>query len=156
MNKLRFLFLPLALIALSVAFTSCGGDDDEVPANEITDAAGVDVTLEWSTGGSTAQSIADVDLDLYLMNGANLTDASSSTTAFEAVELINSATNATYDVDVSYFEGNKAVNYTIYIKGKNSPDRVLEYTGSFTATDQDATATVVKITKNGTKYTMAQ
>lgn len=156
MNKLKFLFLPLAMIVLSVAFISCGSDDDEVPANEITDAAGLNITLEWSTGGSTAQSKIDSDLDLYLKNGANLIDFSSSTTEFEAVELLNAAANATFDVQSSYYDGTKAVTYTIYIKGKGSPDRVLEYTGSFTATDEGATATVVKITKSGTKYTMAQ
>lgn len=152
--KVNFRIAALAtLVVFFGGLASCSADEEPQAENEIIDEGGLEITLEWSTGGSSSQSIDDVDLDLDLVLGEDRVDDSSSSFSFESVELSAFFADGTYDVNVEYFGGQSAVTYTLFVDGKIT-GRSLEYTGVFESSDAGTTITDINIRKEGNVYTI--
>lgn len=143
----------LLLFNVLISLSSCSDPVEATPDNIINDSEGIKITLEWSTGGSSTKSIEDVDIDLNLSLGSVIVDESANSFSFENVTLNPFFADGTYDLNLYYYAGTSAVDYTIYIIG-NSPDvtRTLEYNGVFNATDNGITITDLTIKKIGNKY----
>jgi hypothetical protein len=142
----------LALLCL-VGVLSCKLTEKEViPENVIISEDGIVLNLEWTTGGSAAQSLDDVDLDLILNWGTDVVDVSAST-SFEEVKIENFYADGTYLVNVEYFEGSSIVDYSLYLRGTSSSDNFL-YKGSLKSTDTGAYVDFIEINKSGNHYTI--
>jgi hypothetical protein len=154
---MRKLFTLMVLPVL-VFMAACGDTSEEPqPSNEITDAQGVTISLEWSTGGSTSQSLSSADLDLYLFKDAAEIESSDYASSFEDVSINSVYSDGVYDIDIEFYSGTSDVNFTLYVTGKES-QRTIQYTGSFEASEAGNTTwpDFVQITKTGNTYTISQ
>ncbi|MEQ8928055.1 MAG: hypothetical protein RLO81_19715 [Fulvivirga sp.] len=147
----RFNYL-LVLITISVFSISCNVDNEPIPDNVIESPTGLNIDLEWSTGGSAVQSTADVDLDLFMYSGPDDV-AFSETTDFERVRLENFFRNGTYIVRITYFDGISDVNWTLYV-GSPDSDKDIILKDFFSRNDVGIQVDYIEIVKNGTTYTI--
>lgn len=157
-SLLTVVFLMSAVIVLN----SCS--DDEVPANQIEDATGINVSLKWTTDGSTSDAISldDADIDLYLYHDQDELDWSTSGSQFENVtldEVTTTMADGTYVVKVRFYDLYENGNYTVKISGKNSSvTKTWSFDRDFTM-DQENTSVkvgVLEIKKAGNKFTMTE
>lgn len=140
---------------LFLAFVGCS-KEEEAPSNVITDAEGVNITLEWTTGGTVSEAQNEADLDLYISTSTATSDAIQSSTSisnFEDVQLVANAANDTYYVIVKYFSGSVRADYTVYVQGATG-GTTRSYEGFFLAEDSGLTTDVIEITKDGENYTI--
>ncbi len=111
MKKLVILFvLVVAIIALG-----CNSDDDGPSPFVIVDDEGVLILLEWSTGSGLQQAIDNADLDMDLILDNNVIRTSASSTSFEEITFEPSFPNGNYDIDINYFSGEEAVDFTVFV-----------------------------------------
>lgn len=157
--KNRFLSLLSALMLFSavVVLNSCS-KDDEVPGNVIEDADGVTVELEWTTGGSEANSLLDYDLDLYILDeDGDLALSSADADEFELIEgsifeLLPDGeyTAAVYVYDVDTTDD---ADFTLTVNGE-SVNKPQTFEGSVSSSDDSERFEVATIIKSGNKYTI--
>ena len=145
-------------LAAIVMFSACS-KTEELPSNVIEDATGINVDLDWTTGGSSVAATQEADLDLYFYKDGTEIEAlsSASFSSFERTEF-NSALYADgeYIVKVSFFSASKDVDFTLTVNGRQT-SKPLQYTGSFAAeTEMDTEIEVVKVVKSGSKYTVTE
>lgn len=141
--------LPITIAIAAILLFSCNKEDN-LADRKMTDASGLQIDLEWNTGGSSTQSISDVDLELYLMKGTIEVDHSENSSSFESVTLSDLYSDATYKLEYEYFSGTKDVAYTIYITGIASGD-----TKTFTGTiyqSESVNFNLLDIDKDGQEY----
>ncbi|MGB3181919.1 MAG: hypothetical protein WBB45_11045 [Cyclobacteriaceae bacterium] len=148
----------LMVLPLFVFMAACSTDSEDVtPSNEIVDSKGVEISLEWSTGGSTSQSLNEVDLDLYLFKDANEISSSETGSSFEDVAINAVYADGEYDVDVEFYSGTTGATFTVFVTGIETQTSI-EYTGSFDASEAGNTVwpDFIKVTKTGDTYTVSK
>jgi hypothetical protein len=143
----------LTCIGLILLMNACSKDDPK-PANQIADEDGLTIDLEWSTGGSISQSLADLDLDLYLRKGTQLVDQSIYGSQFENVSLSGLYSDGDYTVEIEVLDGVSA-SYTLFVEGIKSSSKK-SYSGTISVSENGATITCVTISKKGNTYTISQ
>ncbi len=151
MRKITGLLLVLVMI------TSCDvyleSDTDQVTS--ITDASGVDITLEWTDAlGSSTGGLDKIDLDLYLVLNGDTIQRSEETDGFENLEVSSHFVNLTYHVNIDYYMGDEIANFDIFVSGKNNPDNVIKIEGTIEQDTINAYGSVISILKNGDFYTI--
>jgi hypothetical protein len=151
MRKITGLLLVLVMI------TSCDvyleSDTDQVTS--ITDASGVDITLEWTDAlGSSTGGLDKIDLDLYLVLYGDTIQRSEETDGFENLEVSSHFVNLTYHVNIDYYTGDEIANFDIFVSGKNNPDNVIKIEGTIEQDTINAYGSVISILKNGDLYTI--
>lgn len=146
--------LIIAVIALSL-FGSCSGNDEPKDPKIITDDNGLIIDLEWSTGGSTSQSLNEVDLDLRLLKGTTVVESSLSGYSFEQVEIKDIYSDGEYVLQIVVDYASKGSNYSVFVSGIKSKE-VKEYNGTTTAAEQGASIEFIKIIKQGNKYNLSR
>lgn len=151
MRKITGLLLVLVMI------TSCDvyleSDTDQVTS--ITDASGVDITLEWTDAlGSSTGGLDKIDLDLYLVLNGDTIQRSEETDGFENLEVSSHFVNLTYHVNIDYYMGDEIANFDIFVSGKNNPDNVIKIEGTIEQDTINAYGSVISILKNGDLYTI--
>ena len=140
-----------------VMFTSCDVyiDSDTDQVTSITDASGLDITLEWTdTLGYRSRGLDKIDLDLYLVLYGDTIQRSEETDAFETVEVLSYFANLTYHVNIDYYAGDEIANFDIFVSGKNNPDNVIKIEGTIEQDTINAYGSVISILKNGDLYTI--
>ena len=156
--KKRLLVKLFSVGLLSLSLVSCKKDDEKL--NQITDAAGVNVTLTWSlTDGTSATTGAD--LDLYLYKGADLTnevDFSDNTSSFEDVDLVAADTDGEYTVAVDHYSisAGKQGSFTVKVQGKGTTTNYEFANNTFAASDAGEENQIVRIKKEGNTYTVTK
>jgi len=154
-TKMKYLFLKsLSLFFMFAFFASCTVMEPH-PSNEILSADGLKIVLEWKTGSSSLQALEDVDLDLFLIRGANQVRRSKTSDHFEMVILEDVFSDGEYTVAVASHEIIKKTAFTVYISDMNA-ERVVSYTSDFEIGEDDQIVNFVKIHKLGTKYTVTE
>jgi hypothetical protein len=155
-NSLRTYVSALLLSGAMIGLNSCSKDDEE-PANVINDADGIEVVLEWSTGGTDAQAIDDADLDLKLVYDGVQIASSNSTSAFEDLNDFDFSAfdDGEFTVQVRYYGAYTTddVTYTVTVGGV-SVTKTFSVDGSFADEDEGDLVDVIEITKAGNKYTL--
>lgn len=149
MKIITRILAPLFLISILFYLMSCSGPDP-VDAREITDATGLNIDLEWSTSGSIAQSLNDVDLDIRLFKGTTQVD-NSLTYSFEQVELKNIYADGEYSLEIEVAAADVNADYTVYISGIET-NTTKEYEGTITPSDNGVKIEFLTIRKTGTRY----
>lgn len=136
-----------------IVLTCCGNESKE-PANSIWDGSGLSIDLNWTTNGNvpTALLQADLDLDVYKGDGEIL--SSYNTNEFEHVDFTDLLEDGVYTVKISMYEIFNKSNYTLKISGatKNKTFKV----SGFLDGNTQSTVAVLKITKEGDHFTLAQ
>lgn len=154
MKRIKSIVLATLVAAVSVQFSACTSDEEVGPANEINDSKGINIQLEWSTGRSATQSLSEADLDLYLMLKGDDVQSSNTYAQFESVGIPSFFTDGSYVVSVAYAEGNRALDYSLYVSGASEGSKEILYEGVFAASDEGAEIDDITITKVGNKYTI--
>jgi predicted transcriptional regulator with HTH domain len=157
MSHISFKQQPKALLIITLIFliASCSDSSEPTPSNEIRDESGLNIDLEWSTGGSFAQSISDLDLDLVLLKGSTKVDQSLSYSSFEQVALSDIYADGTYIVQVKVESASKPSDYKVFIKGILS-NTSKQYDGKISTSEEGSVIEFITITKEGTKYTLSR
>jgi hypothetical protein len=151
MRKITGLFLVLVIISSCDVYLE--SDTDQVTS--ITDASGVDITLEWTDAlGSSSLGLDKIDLDLYLVLNGDTIQRSEETDAFETLEVSSHFVNLTYYVNIDYYAGDEIANFDIFVSGKNNPDNVIKIEGTIEQDTINAYGSVISILKNGDLYTI--
>ena len=151
MRKITSLFLVLVMI------TSCDVylESDAYQVTSITDASGVNVTLEWTDAlGSSSLGLDKIDLDLYLVLNGDTIQRSEETDAFETLEVSSHFLNLTYYVNINYYTGDEIANFDIFVSGKSNPENVIKVEGTIEQDTINAYGSVISILKNGDLYTI--
>lgn len=148
-TRLNYIFLLLSIAVLSI---SCDTDNEPIPDNIIVSPTGLNIDLEWSTGGSAVQSITEVDLDMFMFSDTDDV-AFSGTTEFERMRIENFFRNGSYIISIEYFAGVSDANWTLFI-GSPDSDKDIIFKDSFSVNDQGLIIDYIEIIKNGTSYTV--
>ncbi len=143
------------LSALLITIFSCSGVEevDKVPDNIIKDDSGLLIELEWSTGGSVTQSLDEANLNLYLIKDGKEIDASSNYGYYEEVAVEDVYSDGSYIIQLVYYNGEAAVDYTLFVKGSSSTENIT-FNGSFLSTDKGVVVDYLKIQKSGNEYSI--
>ncbi|GAA0892929.1 hypothetical protein GCM10009122_26080 [Fulvivirga kasyanovii] len=142
----------LYLFLIFAGFVACSSDEEKLPENVVKSSSGLEVTLEWSTGGSSTQAQEDADLDLFLMKDGGEVDTSEGA-SFEKVKIESFFADGDYYVEVQYYAGAVAVDYSLYINGVGSTENKV-YESSFLSSDKGLVVRYLKINKAGETYTI--
>lgn len=150
MKLLKFTFLSLLITAVFACSTT---EEETLPDNVIRDSEGLVIELEWSTGSSATQAQNDADLELFLLKDTDQIESSTGYFSFEKVDIKDIYADGTYLVQVKYYSGDVAVDYTLYLKGGSSSESI-NYTGTFRADDEGLSVDYLEVQKTGDKYTI--
>ena len=142
----------IIIILASAIISACGTPEDPLPSNVVKNSEGLNIDLEWTTGGSSSQSMNDVDLDLYLEKDEKVIDQSAYT-QFEQVSILDHYADGEYLVKVKFYDGSKRADYSLFVNGFDSNDNIL-FTSYFLAGDEGTNLTYLKIIKEGDEYTI--
>lgn len=144
-------------LMLSVAMLGAcsGGDTEPAPANVLNTSAGLTIELEWTTGSTTSDAIANADLDLYLIKGGQEISDSDNSYSFESISIPDVYADAEYLIQVEGYRVSKNTNYTLYVKGDDEGE-LKTYTGVFNAGDSELEVDFLKIKKSGFTYTITE
>ncbi|UII34698.1 pre-peptidase C-terminal domain-containing protein [Fulvivirga ulvae] len=145
---MKYLYLFLVFIGLA----ACGSDEEKLPENVVESSNGLIITLEWSTGGSSTQAQADADLDLFLLKDNGEVDSSEGS-SFETVRIEDFFADGDYYVEVEYYAGSAALDYSLYVSSAGSSENKL-YESSLLASDKGLVVRYLKINKAGDTYTI--
>jgi hypothetical protein len=143
------------LVACASLWSCSGSSDEPTDPKEMRDESGLNIDLEWNTGGSTTQAINEVDLDLRLKKGTTIVETSYSAFSFEQVQIKDIYADGEYTIEIYVDYASKASNYKVFINGIKTDDPK-EYTGTTSTSEDGATIEFIKITKLGTKYTLSR
>jgi hypothetical protein len=157
--KNNFLFKALTVSILVIGLASCKKDKDE-PTNVITDANGIETTMNWSLNSGGTATATDLDVELYKGTGASKVSTgygSSSFTDFENFDMPGSLTDGDYTISVSYYTVTENGKMNFVFKGLATPASVYEVKDiAFSTTDEDAEKDIIRINKSGNKYTFTK
>ncbi|UII24615.1 hypothetical protein LVD15_14920 [Fulvivirga maritima] len=142
-----------SLLTLSfLILISCGESEDKLPDNVIENSEGIIIDLEWSTGGSSAQSLEDADLELYLYKGTEEI-ASSAGYGFEDVSILSYYGDGAYTIKVELYNSKDRVDYSLYLNGIDANENML-YESYFLSSDKGAVVDYLRVVKDGNRYTI--
>ena len=148
----------IPFMLLAVVFASCANDfaPNPVEQNMIINNRGLEIDLQWNTGGSDAEALAAADLDLELLHEGKLENISINDERFDELVLVNNAADGTYLVRVGYFDGDAAVSYKLTIAGLTG-EKSMEFEGTFAPAESGSDPVeYLKITKRGDQYAISQ
>jgi len=149
----------VCLLSAVVVLNSCGGDD-EVPANVISDDAGLKVELTWTAAGTGDVAIENADIDLFLYHDVDAIESSIESFDFEEIIFDENSLyfeDGTYVVKVRFWNVDEDGTYTVKVTGKNVT-KTWTFDRSFELADENKTVyvSVGEIKKAGSKYTMSE
>ena len=146
----------LAVSLLTVSMVSCKKDKDEAN-NLIEDAAGLNVTLNWThNDGSNA---LNTDLDVYVYQGTGTTTEIVSGTQdsnFENFDIPTGLADGDYTLTVDHYAISGNGVYTLKITGKAVSQSYELKNVAFTTANNLQEKQVLRINKAGNKYTFTQ
>jgi len=152
MKNLNILISLLFIVLTAVA---CGPVEEEEarPENVIVSSEGLTIELEWSTGGSVTQALDEIDLDLFLLKDSEVITSSENGSSFEDVTIDDIYSDGDYFIDVEFFSGEIAVDYTLFVRG-NESNESNTYSSSFLSSDRGVSVQYLRIEKSGNTYTI--
>ena len=145
----------VTLVFALIHFISCSGSEEPTDPKQMEDESGLDIDLEWTTGGSISQSLMDVDLDFILKKGTTIVDESDNYYSYENFQLKDIYSDGTYTIEIIVASVSKTASYKVFISGIKSKE-VKQYDGSLTASEKGSTIEFITITKVGSKYTLSR
>lgn len=143
------------LFSLVIAVVSSCSTNEDVDPDKLKDTSGLNIDLEWTTGGSITQSLTDVDLDLKLMKGTTVVDESLHYSSFERVSLKDIYSDGEYTLVIEFEYGKKGADYTVFLNGIQSGTSK-KYESQVAGSDVGATIDFLKIVKRGTEYSFSK
>ncbi|MBL3655590.1 hypothetical protein [Fulvivirga sediminis] len=146
-------YFSLLAIATTFLFFSCGESEEKLPDNVIKNSQGLDIDLEWETGGSSQKAIEDANLDLYLYQGENQIDPSVYYSSFETVSIQSHFKDGDYTIKVKLQNSVDRVDYTIFANGIDANESI-SYSSYFLSSDKGTIVDYLKIKKEGDTYTI--
>jgi hypothetical protein len=159
--KMRKHFLNAVLFfAVAIGTVSCKKDKDD-DANQISDAQGLNLKVDWSiTDGSNATDNADLDILIYKGVGPSkeivpvvVGDNGSS---FENIDFLNSLDDGDYTIEIDYFEILKDGKFNLVTKAIGGDKTYSLNENAFTVAHDGQVIDFAKITKSGTTYTVTK
>jgi hypothetical protein len=154
-NRFYTRILTAMLITGLVALISCSSED-EIPSNVIKDDSGIKIDLDWTTGGSVNDALADADLDLIIYKNNVEVLSSEKTSSFERIEFDpNLYADGTYVMAIYLYSNDENVSYTATVNGV-SVSKPYTFTSSFTAEDDNHEVKALSIVKSGNSYTVTE
>ncbi|MBA4053327.1 MAG: hypothetical protein C0490_01310 [Marivirga sp.] len=153
MNKMTTKIRSIIALGVLVILSSCGNDAKE-PANSISDDSGLSIDLNWTTSGNVPTALLQADLDLDVYKGEGEILSSYNTNEFEHVDFTDLLEDGVYTVKISMYEISKKSNYTLKISGATK-NKTFKVSGFLDGNNQ-STIPVLKITKEGDHFTLAQ
>jgi hypothetical protein len=144
----------LSCVVVTLMLLSCSSSDEPSDPRIITDDSGLDIDLEWTTGGSISQSQNDTDLDLKIRKGTTTVDYAYSL-SFEKVQLLDIYADGEYIIELEVASIAKATSYTVFFSGIKS-NEVKQYQGSVSTSEKGSIIEFIRITKSGKKYTLSR
>jgi len=153
MNNILGKIRSMIALGVLIILTSCGNHEKE-PANSISDNSGLSIDLNWTTSGNVPSALSQADLDLDVFKGDGEILSSYNTNEFEHIDFTDLLEDGVYTVKISMYEISKKSNYTLKISGatKNKTFKV----SGFLDGNTEPTVPVLKITKEGDHFTLAQ
>jgi len=134
-----------------LSLTSCDNAPKE-PRNIIRDTKGLSIDLKWATSKNEPTALAEVDLDLDVVNNKGEILSSYNKSEFEHIDLTSILADGTYTVKVSLFEIYEMSKYTLSIRGATSGKN---FNASGVLKDGiQPSIEVLKIVKSGEKFTL--
>lgn len=154
--------LKLALFStMAIGLVSCDKDKDDASANQVTDATGVQVKLNWSmTDGSSAIDGADIDYYIYKGVGGSKeaipTISATNSASFEDASFLSSLPDGDYTVVIDYFEVLKNGKFNLLIQAMGGTANVAINDNNFTTANNGQEVDFAKLNKSGTKFTLTK
>jgi hypothetical protein len=146
----------LAIGVLAISLASCKKEKNETPQNQIEDAAGLNVTLNWSMADGT--NALNTDLDVYLYEGSGMVSqvaAGDAENQFENFDIIPTLTDGDYTLAVDPYSVSGNGTYTLKVNGKAVAQTYELKNVAFSYAENQEKA-VLRINKAGNKYTFTK
>lgn len=141
------------LLGIGLLLMACNQQEDQPPfSNEIVSENGLIIGLTWTTGGAEQQSLAEADLNLFVVDGSSaVIKSSTSTTSYEQTEFGVDMPDGTYRVRVSLFSRNqtKIPTYLLTLAGGG---KGFNFVGNFPIQNPEVNQVVAQIVKTGNTY----
>lgn len=162
--KLRY-SIPLYSVMLLISFqlTSCEGNDDDPEPDEDDDTirlnspGGIELRLEWTSGGSFSQGIDVAELDVFLVrNGTEVESSEGRDALSKRINMSQFLSSGTYEVRINEVEMQvQSVSYNLVISGDND---IYTLSGTYKASEnsegENAAVAALRIRKSGDEYTL--
>ena len=146
----------LAMGVLAISLASCKKEKNETPQNQIEDAAGLNVTLNWSMADGT--NALNTDLDVYLYQGTGMVSqvaAGDAENQFENFDIVPTIADGEYTLAVDPYAVSGNGTYTLKVNGKAVAQTYELKNVAFSYADNQEKA-VLRINKAGNKYTFTK
>ncbi len=142
------------VVVLSLMFIvgACVEEQKE-PYHSISDAKGLRIDLEWTTGSNEATSLKETDLDLDVFNSDGEILSSYNTDEFEQVDFANDFEDGVYIVKISVHEISDQSDFTLKVSGALS-GRTHRKSGVLLVSQIQQTLPVLEIVKKGRNFTL--
>jgi hypothetical protein len=152
-NRFYTRILAAILITGFVALISCSSEE-EIPSNVIKDDAGIKIDLDWSTGGTINDALADADLDLIIYKNNVEVLSSKNVASFERIEFDpNLYADGTYVMAIYLYSNDEDVSYTATVNGINV-SKPYTFSSTFATEDDNLEVKALNIVKSGNSYTV--
>jgi hypothetical protein len=152
-NRFYSRILVTMLITGFVALISCSSEE-EIPSNVIKDDTGIKIDLDWTSGGTVNDALADADLDLIIYKNNIEVLSSKNVSSFERIEFDpNLYADGTYVMAVYLYSNDENVNYTATVNGI-TVSKPYTFTSAFAAEDDNREVKALNIVKSGNSYTV--
>jgi hypothetical protein len=152
-NRFYTRILAAILITGFVALISCSSEE-EVPSNVIKDDSGIKIDLDWSTGGTVNDALADADLDLIIYKNNVEVLSSKNVASFERIEFDpNLYADGTYVMAIYLYSNDEDVNYTATVNGI-TVSKPYTFSSNFATEDDNLEVKALNIVKSGNSYTV--
>jgi hypothetical protein len=153
MNRFYTRILAAILITGFVALISCSSEE-EIPSNVIKDDAGIKIDLDWTTGGTVNDALADADLDLIIYKNNVEVLSSENVASFERIEFDpNLYADGTYVMAIFLYSNDEDVNYTATVNGI-AVSKPYTFSSTFATEDDNLEVKALNIVKSGNSYTV--
>ena len=153
MNRFYTRILAAILITGFVALISCSSEE-EIPSNVIKDDSGIKIDLDWTTGGTVNDALADADLDLIIYKNNIEVLSSKNVASFERIEFDpNLYADGTYVMAIYLYSNDEDVTFTATVNGI-SVTKPYTFSSSFAAEADDQEVKALNIVKSGNIYTV--
>lgn len=167
MKNTRLLSIQLLFSVVFFGFLLCscsGNDDDPEPEDDddtikLNAPDGVELRLEWKSGGSFSKGIDEAELDLLLFkDGSQVGTSAGLNSLSKRVNVGSHFVNGTYELRIDYERMDvQSVRYNLIITGENE---IYSLTGTYDApevSDEEAQhlnteLVVLRIQKSGDEY----
>jgi hypothetical protein len=153
MNRFYTRILAAILITGFVALISCSSEE-EIPSNVIKDDSGIKIDLDWTTGGTVNDALADADLDLIIYKNNVEVLSSKNVASFERIEFDpNLYADGTYVMAIYLYSNDEDVNYTATVNGI-AVSKPYTFSSTFATEDDNLEVKALNIVKSGNSYTV--